>query len=343
MRIAFLADPSSPNAWYRAIGPMVELAKQGHEVRQVIHFDGYRSELVRGCDVVHIHRQHEDRALRIARYAKEHGLGLVWDNDDDFSAVPKESVAYRTYGGLRGERILKEVRRMAGIADVVTTPSAHLAEVLRGYGADDVRVIENYVRDESVAQADPPREDARVMIGWMGGDEHHLDAERMPLRGVLRRLLDARDDVRVVTIGGVTLDATHPRHRHIARVPFAELDRELARFDVGLAPIADIALNHSRSNVKLKEYAVVGVPWLASPIGPYVAMGEREGGRLVPEDGWHAAIERLLDKPRERRKLAKRARKWGRGQTISAHADRWLATLEDAVARARGGVGRERA
>jgi len=117
----------------------------------------------------------------------------------------------------------------------------------------------------------------------------------------------------------------------------------LTEWDVGLAVIADIPFNRARSNVKLKEYAALGLPWLASPIGPYAGTGEKQGGRLVPDDGWYDALERLVLKPRERRKLAKRAAKWGREQTIGANVAVWEKALEGAVARARGARGQEAA
>lgn len=86
--------------------------------------------------------------------------------------------------------------------------------------------------------------------------------------------------------------------------------------------------------MKLKEYGSAGLAWLASPVGPYVGMGEAEGGRLVPDDGWHTPLERLIVNSRERRKLAKRALRWARTQGIEAHADRWETALRDAVATA---------
>jgi hypothetical protein len=44
---------------------------------------------------------------------------------------------------------------------------------------------------------------------------------------------------------------------------------------------------------------------------------------------------RLIDKPRERQKLAKRARRWGSTQTIRRHAADWEARFEQAIARVR--------
>ena len=336
MRIAFLANPESPNGWYRAIGPMVALGRRGHEIRQAeLLREQLRPELIRGCDVVHIHRRHDEEVQKIVRYAKEAGIAVVWDNDDDETALPRGHPSYKEYGGAAGERVKAAVRKIVRQADLVTTPSARLAERFGEFGAEHVQLIENYVRDELLETRARPGGD-EIVIGWLAGTEHFMDIERVPIRDALARLLDAHANVRVVSIGA-GLGLRSDRFEHIRGIPFFQLPERMATFDVGLAVIADIPFNRARSNVKLKEYAALGVPWLASPIGPYAAMGEQQGGRLVPDDGWYEALERLITKARERRKLAKRAAKWGREQTIGANAALCERALNGAVARAAGG------
>jgi glycosyltransferase involved in cell wall biosynthesis len=114
-----------------------------------------------------------------------------------------------------------------------------------------------------------------------------------------------------------------------------DLTANCADFDVGIAPLADVDFNRARSNIKVKEYAAAGVPWLASPIGPYMGLGEREGGRLVADDQWHEHLVRLIDKPRARRKLAKRASAWATAHTVGKHADKWERALSGALEHAR--------
>ncbi len=87
--------------------------------------------------------------------------------------------------------------------------------------------------------------------------------------------------------------------------------------------------------MKLKEYAVCGVPWLASPVGPYLGMGEKQGGRLVADDDWAAALDRLVTRGRERGKLAKKSRAWGERQWAVRNLDVWEAALQEAIERAR--------
>jgi glycosyltransferase involved in cell wall biosynthesis len=334
VRIVFLANPAMSGAFYRATGPMTALAQlRGHDVRR-LPVDEARPPLagVRAVDVLHIHRYADERAVQLAREAKAHGAAVVWDNDDDMGSIPKGTPGYRVHGGVRWEQRLAAMRRIFSLADLVTTPSEGLAGRLRELGAPRVEVIENHIPDQFMAASRRVHEG--IVVGWTAGLEHQLDAERIPIRATLERLLEERPDVHVTTFG-LRLGLRDPRYRHIETVKLMQLADEAASFDIGIAPLADIPFNHSRSSIKLKEYGAAGVPWLASPIGPYAKLGEKQGGRLVPDDGWHAAIARLLDKERERRKLAKRAKKWAAGETLSAHVMVWEDHYTRAIARAR--------
>jgi glycosyltransferase involved in cell wall biosynthesis len=333
MRIAYVADPRTGNGFYRGIGPMTALRQcLGHDVREVpINAGDPPLAAVRDVDVLHVHRYAEAGVVGLARAAKAHGAAIAWDNDDDMGSVPKNTPGYRRQGGMMWERRLAGMRRIFELADLVTAPSGTLVERLRGYGAPHAEVIENHVPDQFVLRSRPPREG--FTIGWIAGLEHASDVERIPIREALQGLLDERPEVRVVSFG-LGLGLRGERYRHVDVVPLMELTRAAGTFDVGIAPLSDIAMNRARSNIKLKEYAAAGACWLASPIGPYVGLGEKQGGRLVADDGWHDALARLIDKPRERAKLTKRAGKWVAGETLTKAVRTWEARFQEAIARA---------
>lgn len=217
---------------------------------------------------------------------------------------------------------------MVQLADIVTTPSKVLADQYRELGAEDARVLENYMPREFAKVR--PAKHRGIAIACLAALEHQVNYQELGLRDVLLRLLDAHPELRVISFG-LGLGLGHERYDHIELVPFLDMAKTFARFDIGIAPLVNIPWNRARSNVKLKEYASGGIPWLASPVGPYLGMGEEEGGRLVPDDDWHDALERLIMGGRERRKLSKRAMRWANGQGIEQHADRWEAALRDAA------------
>lgn len=333
LTLAYHADTRTPNSWYRALGPMQALANQGHAVRPASDLHGnIRPQALDGCDALLIHRLTDAGAQLLAVEAKRRGMGLVWDTDDDILAVPKANVASRAARGLAGQTARRELRRMLAAADVASAPSTFLADRLAELGARETRVLENYVRDDLQPCRTRPRDDGRVVVGWLAGGEHHIDVDRLPISEACERLLKEHPTLEIVTIGA-RLRLRHDRYRNVRDISFLRLHEHLGNLDVGIAPIADIPFNCARSNVKLKEYAVLGVPWLASPIGPYAGHGESEGGRLVADDAWEGAIADLVTDRRERDKLAKRALKWGRSQRVGLHADAWRTTLTRAAGR----------
>jgi hypothetical protein len=333
VRIGFIANPYAPGGWYRGIGPMDALSRRGHGIVQLwTPRAGFRGGRLAGCDMLHVYRAHDDEVLRLVRGAKASGMAVVYDNDDDMRAIPRSNVGHRDYGGFAGDRALRAIRKLLQDADLATAASQPIAERFREYGAEHVRVIENYVPDATLSTTAPPNGDA-IVAGWVAGQEHHIDVERLPLAESVGRALEAHPRLVVETIG-VGLGLRHERYRHVEHVDFFDLPAKLAAWDIGLAPIADIPFNRARSTIKVKEYAVLGRPWLASPVGPYARLGEREGGRLVADDGWAEALGRLAEKPRELRKLARRARRWGRAQAISANVGIWEEALDAALERA---------
>jgi glycosyltransferase involved in cell wall biosynthesis len=328
MRIGAIMYPN-PASTYRVVEPLQALARRGHEIVAPDHAEGYGDPArLATCDAVHVYRRgYDDHTAAVVAHLARAGVAIVWDNDDDFSATPKESALYKTHGALHGQRTTSRVLRVARLARVVTTPSEQLAERFRGAGINRVEVIPNC----PLRNAPRPRLGHNgIVVGWIAGGEHMADTARIPIAAALRRLMDARPDVRVECIG-VDLQLGVEGYRHDAAVAFEELPRRMGGFDIGIAPLADIPFNVVRSDIKVKEYAASGVPWLASPVGPYAGLGEKEGGRLVPDDGWFEALDRLVTRARERRRLGKKGAKWAKGQRIDAFADRWEAVFLEAA------------
>lgn len=364
MRIAFLAD-RTVNGWYRASGPMSMLASRGHAVVPLsMSRKNPLAGAMEGVDVLHIHRYADAHTERLVRDARARGVAVVWDDDDNIGALPRGTTAHNRHGGHAWERRLTSLRRIFPHVNLVTAPSSVLAESLERHGAPQTTVIENYV--PSLFLEHETASTPGITIGWVASGEHQIDVERVPFVSALQRLLDERPDVRVSTIG-LRLGLTGPRYESTRHVPHMEsvsvngsdgsdgaprrlaqaargrrdvslrrlvpggLANHTARFDIGIAPLANIEFNASRSNVKLKEYAAGGTPWLASPVGPYLGLGERQGGRLVADDRWYEELASLIDKPRALRKLAKRATRWVQDETLEKNIHRWEEALEQAI------------
>jgi glycosyltransferase involved in cell wall biosynthesis len=333
---------------YRAIEPLKAMVRRGHEVVWPLDPDGgVDLRRLAACEVVHVYRRADRQAMALAR----NGVPIVYDNDDDFAEGMQHHPEHdRDFVGLRGQQELASTLKMARLARVFTTTTEVIAQKYGRAGVEHVEVIANYLPHDAAdpvvradtgvvvgwAAPDKPARASRspssaLVIGWVAGGEHRADVERIEIVPALGRLLAEHAHARVESIG-LELGLSD-RYRHEPGVSFAELPDRIRRFDVGIAPLADIPFNWARSDIKLKEYAASGVPWLASPVGPYQGLGEEQGGRLVSDDGWFEALDRLVSRPRERRRLARQAQRWAKRQTIDAVADRW----EQVFAHAAGG------
>ena len=327
MKVGYICEKTN-NAYYRAIMPLRALQVRGHTIAWPNSLDDdvpMRQLLT--CDVVHCYRSLA--RLPDLRRLSEHGVAVSFDNDDNYAAAEVSEHGKGHAARRYNAAFFRHVLKVARLSDITTTPSDALAHIYRSAGVPNVATIENRL-ERSMPGFGAPRRHTGVVVGWVAASEHQLDLERLALSGPLTRLLDAHGSLTIVSVG-LRLPLRHERYKHIESIPFPQLLTATGGFDIGIAPLADTEFNRSRSNVKLKEYASGGAAWLASPVGPYRSLGERQGGRLVADSDWFAAIEELINAGRRRRRYARKALKWAKGETLERHVDAWEAALESAI------------
>jgi hypothetical protein len=217
---------------------------------------------------------------------------------------------------------------MTSKADVVTTTTQALADLFGKQFDGPIEVIESYLASSQYAR-DRRKHDG-VTIGWVASREHVADVRKLDLTTMLRNVIARDERVRVTTVG-IKLDLDPERYTHVRHIEFPELSKFLAQLDIGIAPIADHPMSYARSNIKVKEYAGAGVPWVASARGSYARLGTREGGVAVADDRWEQTLLDLAGSRLKRLRLRRKAESWGKSQHIRHHTQRWEAVLEMAV------------
>lgn len=322
MNIGFTFEPELFNSDYRVILPMRALERRGHKVIWPSH--GSKDARLRelsNCDLVHWYRR-VDRVADLNRLYQG-GVAISFDNDDDVGATDMNEGTSSLRGLLQNRKRSAAMTAIARMADLVTTPSQVLAAKYRTAGAHRVVVIENYLDRDMFGFGTQSKHEGLV-IGWVANLEHAADLSRLKIVDALTRLLDVHSNLRVLSVG-IRLPLRSDRYEHIPFVQHEDLLKVIGRIDIGIAPLADTPFNRSRSNVKLKEYGAGRAAWLASPVGPYLGLGAAEGGLLVGDDDWFEALDELVRSPVKRRRLARRALKWAKGQTT----DRFVSALEN--------------
>jgi glycosyltransferase involved in cell wall biosynthesis len=320
MNIAAFVWGVHPSSNYRAIQPLTELARRGHVVAtfpEPGHLSPTEEDLavvISDFDIAYIGRYTEPEAVRLARRLTRGGMGVVWDYDDDVVRPERRA-------GFDG---------MAEVVDVITTTNDKLADRYREIGARTVVPVPNYITRASLAA--PKRKHDGTVLGYIGWIDHQEDWDALGLQDIVEDLLVTHMDLRIESVGPIDLRLPEDVYRSHGALQFDQLPQAIAGFDVAIAPLIDKLGNATRSDIKLKEYAIAGVPWLASDYGPYVGFGEEQGGRLVQDDGWLDALNGLLSDSKARKKLGKRGQKWAREQTLDRNVGQWLDAFEHAIA-----------
>jgi glycosyltransferase involved in cell wall biosynthesis len=328
MRLGVVWQTGLSASNYRALSPAEALHRRGHEIVTSTEPGQADPELMAGCDVVLVYRRSDDETYEAVARLADSGVAVVYDNDDDFLSLPDDHpIEGKVDDRMRSEEFERTLR-MARLAAVTTVTTEPVAARYRGAGIERVEVLPNLLRYGAIRE---PRMHEGVVIGWVAGLEHVHDAEALGIADTLERVLAKHDEVCVECVG-VDLSLSQ-RYRHHAFVPFDVLPDCVAGFDIGIAPLADTPFNRARSDIKVKEYAACGVPWLASPIGPYANLGEGQGGRLVEAGGWFDALHRLVKKDKDRRRLSAAGTAWARTQSIAWAYGRYESVLSEAIAR----------
>ncbi len=321
--------------------------------------------MIENRDVVFLWRAGwSDHIEGVFRTARELGARTVFDVDD---LMFRTDLARReVIDGIRSQRFAEAAVRALfdriacslGQADLCTGPTLELVAEMRALG-HAAMVLPNGFAPETVATArraariQSHHEDGLVRIGYASGSRTHQKdfAQALP---ALVRVLAERPDTRLTLFRdplsgeGVVLagefDALAPFANRIEwrdLVPVERLPDELARFDINLAPLEpDNLFTAAKSELKYFEAALVDVPTIASPTGPFTRAIEHgvTGFLAADEAAWHTTLIALVDDPALRRRIARAAYHdalwhWGPHRTDAA----LLAVLGQAVGGRDGG------
>jgi len=191
---------------------------------------------------------------------------------------------------------------------------------------DDVRVIPTCVEPADYDSRDDWAIDGDPVIGWIGSPatEPYLTSIAPALSAVA-----ARTGAKLEMISG-------PGEVPAVLAPFTTrivwrpgIERRIARWDVGVMPLADGVYERAKCGYKLLQYAAAAVPAVASPVGVNVLMlREMDGLAARSIDEWTDALDSILTEPTYRR-----AERGARGLGLAAEYsyDTWQDRWVDAV------------
>jgi glycosyltransferase involved in cell wall biosynthesis len=248
---------------------------------------------------------------------------MVYEIDDDlFSVDPSNHVAYPFF---TKPEILANVVSNVTASDVVTVTTEPLAEVMRQYNPNVV-VVPNRIPAWLLSH-NLHREAGRT-IGWAGSATHAMDWEdAAPQVG---RYLWRDSTARMHIIGGGLFQSM--RNWPLDQVTITKWVDSLddyyraLDFDVALAPLRPHLFNRSKSALRPLEMAALGIPVIASSVGPYEQFVQhgRTGYLVSQSHEWMKYLRALDQDAGLRNEMATSARELASKHTVESNLPSWL-------------------
>jgi len=328
MRVFYMDSKESVSGYYRMILPgmglrMNRLAEVAFNYELIRKYgDDLKGlglaglEELSKANIIHLQQTMITKGLWLFEAAKSHGIKIIIDTDDKADCgTPGDKKVPLRLDNWQARKIVWKV------ADAFTCTSQGMREWLRAEFGRPVYVLPNMLDCGSPRwQARMKKPPHKKVVGWSGGDTHYSDLEI--LRDVLPAIA-ARPDVKVLVQGMNPgfWDDNNRIHVEDFIVDFIkDYPRAISRFDIGLCPVMDHEFNtQGKSDLKFLDYTMIGAATIASNRRPYTdSMIHGKNGLLVGDDPqeWIDAINRLLDQPGLRRKLA-----WNADFYLKKHRD----------------------
>lgn len=270
------------------------------------------------CDVLVLQRPTADWKALALHDAQKRGITVVVELDDDLHALHPAQL--KQMGASSGH--FRNLGECCKHADLVTVSTQALAERYAPHGR--VAVIPNYVSAKWLEIGVNPTHNSPLVVGWTGTVATHRDDLQATHGGAAMATEQHGATFRI--IGRADLAK---RNLGLAEEPewtpwqtMADYPHEIAKLDIGIAPLAANAFNRAKSALKPTEYAACGVPCVMSPTAEYVRLHDEYGIGVLAgwrSREWKREIGRLLTDSTYRTEMAEAGR-----QTVREHL-----TMED--------------
>ena len=195
-----------------------------------------------------------------------------------------------------------------------------LAESYRQF-ISDIKVVPNRLEKAPWTQLTSLKRTAKKpRIGWAGGSTHHGDL--LLLKEIIEQTRGEADWI----FFGMCPDEIRPLlAEYHELVPFDEYPAYIAslNLDIAVAPLTMTPFNQGKSNLRLLEYGVLGIPVVCTDIDPY----RNSPACRVPNSvsAWVAALRERINDAEGREKEGRAMRDWVfRSYLLEEHLEEWL-------------------
>ncbi|MFO1242812.1 MAG: glycosyltransferase [Rickettsiales bacterium] len=236
------------------------------------------------------------------------------------------------------------IRMFAQEANGIIVSTNPLAERMRKFNSN-IHIVPNQLDERLFTKDRKMPSHQKIRFGYMGTFSHLEDLLMIlyPLRAFLTRwknkvefeILGISEHVRTKAIfDGMPVKYHHLNKRDIHYHGFVKWMHKHIAWDFAIAPLARTPFNDGKSDLKVLDYGIFGIPGIFSDVPSYHDTVRNENGFLVPntEEAWEQALETMATDTALRQKMAATVKQevW-ETRTLAQNAWRWLDAVEKIV------------
>ncbi|MCI0520738.1 MAG: glycosyltransferase [Chloroflexi bacterium] len=365
MKIVYV-HADAPNEWnsseWRCAVPARAINRSGRHSAEMINMEDFARgappalHILAAADVIVVQRNLFGPALAAIQHWKARDKAVIADFDDAFNLIHSSNANYTFWsqGIVRQpdgsqRRIdpppLTQFKWGLRLVHAATAPSRRLVDDWQPFA--EMHYLPNYIDLRPYENA-APEEHEGIILGWGGSLSHLQSFTGSGVAAALKRVCRARPQVKVMVCGNdrrVWEMLPLPVEQKIFQpwTAYSEWGRTLANFDIGLAPLHG-PFDDRRSWIKVLEYMVMKIPWVASDSPAYEDL--RSYGWLVQNtaSAWERVLMDMIDHLEDYRQEAAGAPYlYAISQSVDENVENILAVYADVYQRVVGNGGQESA
>lgn len=253
--------------------------------------------------------------------ADHFGKKVFMDLDDNYMEVKPDSPAYTDYHPGSVKQVI--TKTIMSLCDAVTVSTEPLKEAYKDINKN-VYVCPNFNDYRDWMHMPTKHNDQIIRLGWAGSTTH--DEDLALIVPPVKHLLEKYKNLEFHILGGIPHEKIvdfkakfgkkmkKKVYIHFGTPSWTGYPERLAEmgWDIGIAPLVDDGFTVCKSHIKWMEYAMIGIPCVASKVYPYYkdifkhkTITDGETGFLATtQDEWIDKLSKLIEDHKLRKKIA---------------------------------------
>jgi len=234
-------------------------------------------------------------AFWLRKYSKK----IIYDFDDAIMYNPKTPDRHSLSHFI-------PFRRTVGLADAVIAGNPYLADHAKRFNPN-VEILPTGLDTNAYKLQPPPENNGKIRLVWIGSKSTlQYFAEIKPALEEISSRLDN------VILRIICDDFPDLQNIPIEKRLWSEDTQvtDLATSDIGLAPLPDNRFTKGKCGFKILQYAAVGLPIVASPVGVNAQYIQQDSNGFLAESAsdWVNKICQLIGEPKLRKQMGQSAK-----------------------------------